>query len=122
MIASSLHNILVKANPNNKVSDDTMIRAKIPSKELVNKLKVKKKQDKVYLINNFHDIAWMDPFPDEVREMASKEDPNAKKEGKSKKKEKVVMSKEDFDDGLCVGLGCNIQEDPDVLIYQEGRY
>ena len=80
------------------------------------KLKAKKKEDKIYLINNFHDIAWMDPFPDEVREKAPKQEaPN--KQAKGKKKDLVPKGAEDYDDMLHLGLSCNIQEDPDALIY-----
>ena len=73
LIKSSLQNTLKRANPNNKVSEQTLMSAELPSPEFVAKLKAKKKQDKTFLINNFHDIAWVDPFPDEEKIMADKQ-------------------------------------------------
>ena len=39
-----------------------------------------------------------------------------------KKKEPVLKGAEDFDDGLFVGVSVQVQEDPDVLIYQDSRF
>lgn len=70
LISCSLLNTLKRANPNNKVSKETITKAKIPSIDFIGKLKAKKKADKTFLINNFEDIAWIQPFPNETKLMA----------------------------------------------------
>ena len=104
MIHSSLQNILAQANPNNIVSELTKQKAKIPSKDFAAKLKSKKKKEKVYLINNFNDLAWMEPFPTEIRELAGVKPEVPPKPPKGKRKSELVSTAaQDYDDGLCLG-------------------
>ena len=54
------------------MSEETLAKAKIPNVDFIGKLKAKKKEDKTFLINDFGDIVWMDPFPNEEKLMAEK--------------------------------------------------
>ena len=56
----------------------------------------------MYLINNFYDIAWMDPFPDEEKIIAEKEPPVAPK-AKKGKQPTLLASGEDYDDEKHLG-------------------
>ena len=118
LIQSSLENTLKRANPNNLVSQETLKAAKIPSADFIGKLKAKKKQDKTFLINDFQDVCWVDPFPNETKLKAEKQSA----QGKPGKGKKGLATSDDYDDEICVGDSVSITEDQTQLVYPESRY